>query len=582
MQNVNISLRMSGQGDASIIASARRVMSYTVAVTLWLAAMSPVVSVANAQNTDDLDFDGVPDVIDHDQDNDGISNALEGMYYLERLSDSPAQHYEVNLIGDESYQGSTFTYTLSGTDNDTQIKLNGRLVSSDTTVDWSMHDSLPKVRNLGAGSSQIMWNFGLDHSLHNIDMTISDLDGSRSETIVVSAASIVGYSLSLNSNIAVSQDNGKVAFVGTGSGGESIEDAVTLHFRQSNGLEVSYESAADHRIVGTDSEIAGFRHSFFHQNSSSRELSYFYPLAQFRDTDGDSVPDHRDLDSDNDGLGDVAEIGGIDLDGDNMMDGSVNQHGVPGRTNQNLSRREAIPAYSASVTVTGDDTDRDGLLASVDNMPGQFGGSSSGVDTDNDGLQDVEEIRNHLTDPEQADTDNDGLTDYSELQLYRTNPLSADTDGDGITDGDELIVYATDPTSVDSDLDGITDGTEIQVGTDPLVALISTGPASNTELADTGNSEISAPVHTAVEPDSAPVLLGDPQLPENQFTNSPSLRTGLNGAAGCTLSSSVQGPALPIMLAIASLYLVSRKKYGIYSGRNCCARGRYRSCSIHS
>lgn len=556
MHNLNISLsKVPGRGGSSIGVLIIQVMRFTVPVMMWLAAMSLMTSIAYAQNASDLDLDGVPDVIDHDQDNDGISNALEGMVYLQRLSDSPAQYYDVNQMDDVSYQGSSYVYTLSNVDTGTQLRLHGRLISSDTSIDWTMHESLPKVRNLGAGSSLIEWNFGSDHSLHNIDMTISDLDGSRSETIVVSAASIVGYSLAVNSNIVVTKNNGLITFVGTGAGGESMADAVTLHFRQSNGLQVSYESAADHRIAGADSEIAGFRHSFVRQHYSSRGLSYYQPLAQFRDTDGDGVADHRDLDSDNDGLGDVVEVGGSDQDSNNMADGLVDRHGVPHSTNRGLTPAAVAPAYSASLTVSGDDADRDGLLSSVDNLPDQFGGSRSGVDTDRDGVQDLDEIRIHHTDPDKADTDNDGLTDYSELQRFLTNPLSSDTDSDGISDSDELMVYATDPTSVDSDLDGITDGAEIQAGTDPLAALIDTSVSTE----ETRDSTLDGFTERTAEPDSASLLLQDPERPDDQSPGSVSLRTGLSGAPGCSVSS-VRDPFLPLMFVIASLYLFLRKK----------------------
>ena len=81
--------------------------------------------------------------------------------------------------------------------------------------------------------------------------------------------------------------------------------------------------------------------------------------------------------------------------------------------------------------------------------------NGSALDTDGDGLYDVEEDKNgngvrdaDETDLAMADTDGDGLTDYEELRIIGlpyTNPLLADTDGNGIPDGEE-----------DFDNDGIT------------------------------------------------------------------------------------------------------------------------------
>jgi hypothetical protein len=59
------------------------------------------------------------------------------------------------------------------------------------------------------------------------------------------------------------------------------------------------------------------------------------------------------------------------------------------------------------------------------------------VDTDGDGLTDVEEA-SLGTDSLNADTDSDGLTDYQEIKIYHTNPLNKDTDSDGFEDGAEV------------------------------------------------------------------------------------------------------------------------------------------------
>lgn len=59
------------------------------------------------------------------------------------------------------------------------------------------------------------------------------------------------------------------------------------------------------------------------------------------------------------------------------------------------------------------------------------------VDTDKDGLSDVEEARLG-TDPSKNDTDEDGLNDREEVVIYTSDPLKADTDGDTYPDGSEV------------------------------------------------------------------------------------------------------------------------------------------------
>ena len=90
------------------------------------------------------------------------------------------------------------------------------------------------------------------------------------------------------------------------------------------------------------------------------------------------------------------------------------------------------------------------------------------LDTDGDGIPDVDEVSVFGTDPENPDTDGDGLSDYDELYVYGTAAGDPDSDGDGLSDNDELNVYGTDPLKGDTDSDGLSDGDELALGTDPL------------------------------------------------------------------------------------------------------------------
>lgn len=91
------------------------------------------------------------------------------------------------------------------------------------------------------------------------------------------------------------------------------------------------------------------------------------------------------------------------------------------------------------------------------------------VDTDDDGLTDVQEVRRYDTNPERADTDGDGLLDGDEVDVLGTNPLNPDTDGDGLLDNDEIRLGA-DPVNPDTDGDGLADGDEADLGTDLFAA----------------------------------------------------------------------------------------------------------------
>jgi hypothetical protein len=88
------------------------------------------------------------------------------------------------------------------------------------------------------------------------------------------------------------------------------------------------------------------------------------------------------------------------------------------------------------------------------------------VDLDGDGLSNGEES-SLGTDPTDADSDNDKLNDGQEVNTYGSDPLDSDTDGDGLGDGLEVNVYSSNPTDVDTDDDRLSDGQEVQDGTDP-------------------------------------------------------------------------------------------------------------------
>ena len=101
------------------------------------------------------------------------------------------------------------------------------------------------------------------------------------------------------------------------------------------------------------------------------------------------------------------------------------------------------------------DSDGDGL---TDIAEIGMGTNPALLDTDIDGLSDGDEVNNRKTDPKKADSDGDGLIDGDEINRG-FNPLSADTDGDGLNDGDEVRI-GSDPKAPDTDQDGLTDKAE--------------------------------------------------------------------------------------------------------------------------
>mgnify|MGYP005725230239 CR=1 FL=1 len=113
------------------------------------------------------------------------------------------------------------------------------------------------------------------------------------------------------------------------------------------------------------------------------------------------------------------------------------------------------------------DIDGDGLFTKDEK---RYGTNPKLADTDDDGLNDGEEVLIHKTNPLLADSDRDELLDGEEIQKYRTDPKKADSDGDKIKDGLEVNRSKTDPMSADTDSDGLDDLEELRQRTYPTKA----------------------------------------------------------------------------------------------------------------
>jgi gliding motility-associated-like protein len=166
------------------------------------------------------------------------------------------------------------------------------------------------------------------------------------------------------------------------------------------------------------------------------------------DTDGDNVPDHFDLDSDNDGISDLVEAGHnqADADANGVIDGDSTAFGANGLFN--LLETNDTPTGEANYTPW--DVDADGIPDHDD------------LDSDNDGILDVVEAGYATSDSNQDGRIDDGNGNVPTVSAGGLTPkidpavtgegipLPPDWDGDGVPDWHDL----------DSDNDGIVDVVE--------------------------------------------------------------------------------------------------------------------------
>jgi hypothetical protein len=206
-------------------------------------------------------------------------------------------------------------------------------------------------------------------------------------------------------------------------------------------------------------------------------------LAAKYDFDGDGKINSIDLDSDNDGILDIIELGSIDANADGKIDGFLDS---------DLNGYHDAYEGATSRLITGADTDADGLpnsypIANADNsgFPNFLD-----LDSDDDGITDNTEAQatssfiTYVT----TDSDGDGIlnifdnttgfsgnglipidTDYDCIPDYLDKNSDEDTEDDSIeghdTNGDGIINGSDSPNAgtgkyigVDADGDGIDDG----------------------------------------------------------------------------------------------------------------------------
>jgi len=224
-------------------------------------------------------------------------------------------------------------------------------------------------------------------------------------------------------------------------------------------------------------------------------------------SDGVEVNQHQtnplDNDSDNDGIIDGLEVthglnpnDAADADADNDGDNLTNTEELSFGTdlnnqdsdNDGLNDGEEINNYQTNPLDS--DSDNDYLNDGVE--VNQYRSDPLNSDSDGDTISDKVEVDNGMNlnnaDDAYDDFDGDGLTNLEEVGL-NTRINDVDTDDDNLNDYDEVNVYFTSPTYYDSDNDGDSDGFEVANGTDPKDSSSSVTVSFTHHLYDSDNNK---------------------------------------------------------------------------------------------
>lgn len=200
------------------------------------------------------------------------------------------------------------------------------------------------------------------------------------------------------------------------------------------------------------------------------------PYTSCQDTDGDGIEDYLDLDSDNDGIPDIIEAGGVDSNNDGRVDDNTDT--------DNDGWANTFDSDNGGTALTNPDTDNDGINDMLD------------LDSDNDGIEDIIEAGGVDIDDDGAvdsfvDLDGDGWANTFDSDNGGTVLTNPDTDGDGIRNN----------LDIDADGDGIVDLIESQATTGtPVIPVGSDSDSDGIDNAfDTTGGTPTTPVDTDMD-----------------------------------------------------------------------------------
>ncbi|GAA5225000.1 hypothetical protein GCM10025777_56310 [Membranihabitans marinus] len=387
--------------------------------------------------TDDLDGDGIPNHLDLDSDGDGCYDSYEASVtgatktggYTDSLTipegqttgvgvNGLADHVETSADSDEINYTSTYYYAISAALNvcaDSDEDGIGDLVDIDDDNDGILDAVESPNCFYSPEELQMIVNVTSDLEQYSSFVITNSFDGNASTQAILKPAAWVGktiYEITLGAAVAIDG-----IFVDVGLYKFSSNASSTFQLEGYNGSgwiplsnPVVNNNTSDFTINNTLQPGIQFeKYRFVGVNGSAyypsvREFSILigdlissrYPKSTCSDDlDDDGIPNHLDLDSDNDGIYDIVEAGNasviaLDIDGNGILEDTEFA-----------------------------DTDMDGLSDDIENI-------ISGDLTTNAGVTPVETTPGT---PDYINTDSDDDDCVDAIEAY--NDVYVDSNGDG-------------------------------------------------------------------------------------------------------------------------------------------------------
>ncbi|UAM98191.1 T9SS type A sorting domain-containing protein [Polaribacter litorisediminis] len=270
----------------------------------------------------DSDLDGIADICDLDDDNDGILDTDESEVCSGDTNSLDIRN-NFGFRALSSDDNGTYPTTLAGINYSIIFDENGTSIAS---LNLSKPDEHGPVFNFGGkhndeGSIDITFS----EAISGVKFKLADFD--EAETVTVEA-------YDQNNNLVNLSGSGYIAAIGSQVGQNGNV------FEYTSGGNVDGDSMTTDSLGAVTFDFNGIsikrvKVSILHSRGSS--IRYTMMNGSFcilTDTDKDNIPDSLDTDSDNDGCPDALEGSGTNittanLDANNRIIGGVNDNGIP-------------------------------------------------------------------------------------------------------------------------------------------------------------------------------------------------------------------------------------------------------------